>query len=83
VQKTSKPRPPETSANNFRELRGEPIFIPYDPHVLEENPLPSENPARPGQILVVGSLVALLCAWWFAPEQMQMLWGKLLNFLFH
>lgn len=83
MAKTFKTRPQEKQAEVLRELHDDPIFIPHDPPSSEETPLPSDNGAWPGFILISGSIVALLCAWWFAPAQVQALWGTMLNFFFH
>ena len=82
MKKTSKTQTSENTAKDFRVLHGEPIFIPHDPQPSEESPLPSENGAWPGFILVGGSIVALLCAWWFAPTQMDAFLKNLIHQIF-
>jgi len=79
---TPKTRSNKKNFKNPREPRNEPIFIFHDSQVMEENPLPSESPSWPDLILIGGPIVALLCAWWLMPQQMQMLWGKWLKHLF-
>ena len=52
----------------IRTLYGDPIIIPHDPEHLEETPRPSESSSWPLFLLVGGTIVAVLCIWWFAPE---------------
>jgi hypothetical protein len=79
--KSNHPMPPK-SAKKFGYFSGDPIFIPLeDPS--KENPPPQENPAGPNFFFVGGLILALLCAWWLAPVQMNALWQNLLHQFFH
>ena len=73
-----------TSAKSAKKLglfNSEPIFIPLEPP--NENPLPEENASWPKVVMIGGLLVALVCAWWFAPAMMDELWQNLIRRLFH
>ena len=73
------PTPPK-SAKKFGQFRGEPIFIPLDSP--EESPLPDEAPAWPKFFFVGSVIVALLCAWQFAPAGINEFWRSFIQ-LFH
>jgi len=80
MPKKSNPPTLDKSAKKFRQFRGEPIFIEFEPP--GNSPLPDEAPAWPKFFFVGGVIVALVCAWQFAPSATNELWRNLIQ-LFH
>ena len=80
MRQESKPSARAKSAKKLGQFRGEPIFIEFEPP--EKSPLPDEAPAWPKFFFVGGVIVALVCAWQFAPSAMNELWQSVIQ-LFH
>lgn len=81
--RNSTPRRPDKSAKELRVLYDNPIIIPQDPEPSDESPLPADNNAGPGFILIGGSVLALLCLWWLAPQWLDATWKNLIRQILH
>jgi hypothetical protein len=74
-EKSNHPTPAK-SAKKLGQFSGEPIFIPLE---REENPPPAETPAWPKYFFIGGLILALLCAWQFAPSATKGLWQNFIQ----
>jgi len=81
--RTSISRRPDKSAKQLQVLNEDPIFIPQDPESADESPLPADSNAGPGFVLIGGTILALLCLWWLAPEWLATTWNNLIHQIRH
>jgi len=64
-------------------LYDDPIVFGHAPEPAEEPPATSGNNAGTLIFLIGGSIVALLCLWWLAPEWLAATWKNLIKQIFH
>lgn len=82
-ERNSTPRRTDKSAKELRVLYDNPIIIPQDPEPSDDSPLPADNNTGPGFILIGGSILALLCLWWLAPQWLDATWKSLIRQIIH
>ena len=68
LSRTSLPRQSEKMKKEIRVLYDDPIIISHEPPPADELPAQPENNASSLTFLIGGSIVALCCLWWLAPE---------------
>jgi hypothetical protein len=77
---------PRMSANMKKEIRvlyDDPILISHEPEPVQESPKPADDNPGPLIFLIGGSILALLCLWWLAPEWLAITWKNLIHQIFH
>jgi hypothetical protein len=77
------PRQSENTKKEIRVLYDDPIIFGKVPEPAEEPSIPPANSASTPALFVGALLVALLCAWWLAPEWMAATWKNLITQIFH
>ena len=74
---------PENAKKEIRVLYEDPIMFGQVPESVEESPTPPDNSSGTPVFLIGGSMVALLCLWWLAPEWLGGVWKNFLNQILH
>lgn len=63
-------------------LYDDPIVFGHVSEPEQQPPATSDGNAGPLVLLIGGSIVALLCLWWLAPEWLAAAWKNLINQMF-
>ena len=75
--------PRKSENKEIHVLYDDPILISREPEPIEESPEPADDNAGPRIFLIGGSILALLCFWWLAPEWLATTWKNLIQQIFH
>ncbi len=75
-------RQSENPKKEIRVLYKDPIFFGEVPKPAEESTKPADDNNALVRILIGGSLVAMMCLWWFAPDWLLAAWQKLVTQIF-
>jgi hypothetical protein len=79
----SLPRESENMKREIHVLYDDPILISHESEPVQESPEPADDNTGPRIFLIGGSILALLCLWWLAPEWLATTWNNLIQQIFH